>query len=57
MRFRSLRGSVAEACYGSVPEEIQRESLRRPDNSLRTEVLRFGGRYALLLVDDLEAEA
>ncbi len=51
-----IAGAMAEAYYGMVPEEIQRESFRRLDGALRTEVLRFGERYALPLVEDLEGE-
>ena len=46
-----ITGAMAEAYYGRVSEEIQRESFRRLDNALRTEVLRFAERYALPIVE------
>ncbi len=40
-----ITGSVAEAFYGGVPAEIERETLARLDDPLRDVVCHFRGRY------------
>jgi len=44
-----IAGAMAEAHYGSVPEEIQTEVLRRLDEPLRVEAIAFAGEYGVPL--------
>jgi ADP-ribosylglycohydrolase len=48
-----IAGSIAEAHYGGVPEEIQAETLNRLDETLMQEVLAFAERYGIPLAGDL----
>jgi len=47
-----IAGSIAEAHYGSVPDEIQIEVLSRLDETLRAEVLAFANKYGVPIVRD-----
>ena len=47
-----IAGSIAEAHYGGVPEEIQAEALNRLDETLIAEVLAFATRYGIPHAED-----
>lgn len=47
-----IAGAVAEAFYGGVPAEIQREVMRRLDDALRSEVSAFAASYGVPLSGD-----
>lgn len=44
-----IAGSIAEAFYGGLPADIETETLRRLDGSLRQELLSFARRYGMKL--------
>jgi ADP-ribosylglycohydrolase len=47
-----IAGSIAEAHYGGVPDEIQTEVLRRLDDPLLAEVIAFSKKYGVPLSQD-----
>ena len=49
-----IAGSIAEAHYGGVPEEIQAEVLRRLDDRLRAVVFAFAEKYGVPLARNLD---
>ena len=50
-----IAGAIAEAHYGSVPDEIQTEVFRRLDDPLRAEVIAFAREYGVPLAQNLSA--
>jgi ADP-ribosylglycohydrolase len=51
-----IAGAMAEASYGGVPVEVQREALRRLDEPLRNEVLAFARKYQVPLTTRMRRE-